>query len=108
MRKIALIIRIYFKNLTFFFMMCIYFSPKAAPRTNGVPNPKEKINISIPPCTAVPADEANKRIDPRIGPIHGDHPHPRANPKAKELLYLPGLTKEGILIPQRKLNIPIL
>jgi len=47
---------------------------------NGIANPKEyKINkkIAFPKVSSI---AANARIDPKIGPIHGVHPNPKAKP----------------------------
>lgn len=80
--------------------------PKKANRKKGSPKPIEKItNIIKPPATVSEVD-ANRRMDPKIGPIHGDHPRAIDDPSINELIGLPGLIDAGIGKLKFFLNLP--
>ena len=59
--------------------------------TKGIANPKEYELKSKTPWLTVFSIAAKVKIDPKIGPIHGVQPNPKAAPtsngKAKLLLY---------------------
>ena len=47
---------------------------------NGSPSPSEYAASSVAPAHKRCSFAAMPRIDPRIGPMHGDHPKPNAAP----------------------------
>ena len=49
-------------------------------KTNGIARPKEYELNNITALINVSSIEAKAKIDPKIGPIHGVHPKPKAKP----------------------------
>ena len=47
---------------------------------NGIASPMEYMSRSMNPCHAEPVVLAIRRMDPRIGPMHGVHPAPKVRP----------------------------
>ena len=54
-------------------------------KIKGIAKPIEQIDNKIIPFVIVVSNDASAKTEPRIGPMHGDHPKPNPMPTKKDI-----------------------